>query len=107
MNEGLAKLYTGDFNSMNQEQQADGSVIITLSKHGEDKIYRFRVKDLYGEHEEVLEHEIIVGASTPVIARSQKVMEQRPETNSGFTKTPKRIGNKLHNLWSNIRRNWI
>ena len=57
--EGLRRLYTGDFNTMNQERQLDGSVIITLSKDGDDKIYRFRVKDLYGENEEVLEHEVI------------------------------------------------
>ena len=59
MIEGLRKLYTGDFNGAKQEEQSDGSVIITLAKRGEDKTYRFRVKDLYGEHEEVLEHEVI------------------------------------------------
>lgn len=57
--EGLRKLKSGDFNDMGQEGQPDGSVIITLSKRGENKTYRFRVKDLYGEHEEVLEHEVI------------------------------------------------
>ena len=56
---GLRKLYLGDFNSMNQEWQPDGSVIITLAKDGETKSYRFRVRDLYGEHEEVLEHKVI------------------------------------------------
>ena len=59
MKEGLRKLYTGDFNDMQQEGQPDGSVIITLSKRGEHKAYRFKVKDLYGEHEEVLEHKVI------------------------------------------------
>lgn len=57
--EGLKKLKAGDFNSMTQAPQPDGSVIITLSKRGENKTYRFRVRDLYGEHEEVLEHEVI------------------------------------------------
>lgn len=42
---------------MNQEWQPDGSVIITLSKRDNPIIYRLRVKDLYGEHEEVLEYE--------------------------------------------------
>jgi hypothetical protein len=37
----------------------DGSVIITLAKDGENKLYRFRVKDLFGPNEEVLEHEVI------------------------------------------------
>ena len=59
MKEGLSKLYTGNFNTMSQDWQPDGSVVITLSKDGEDKSYRFKVKDLYGEHEEVLEHEVI------------------------------------------------
>lgn len=59
MKEGLSRLYTGDFNVMSQEQQPDGSVLITLSKDDEDKLYRFKVKDLYGEHEELLEHEVI------------------------------------------------
>ncbi len=58
MLKALEKLKTGDFNNMNQERQPDGSVIITLSKRGEGKVYRFRVKDLYGENEEVLEEEI-------------------------------------------------
>lgn len=56
---GYNKLYTGDFNDMQQEWQSDGAVIITLSKRGENKTHRFKVKDLYGEHEEVLEHEVI------------------------------------------------
>lgn len=59
MQEGLKKLKAGDFNSMNQAPQPDGSVIITLSKRGENKIYRFKVRDLYGPDEKVLEHEII------------------------------------------------
>jgi len=59
MREGLKKLYSGDFNTMGQEKQPDGSVIITLSKRGENKSYRFRVKDLYGENEEVLDHRVI------------------------------------------------
>lgn len=59
MIEGLRKLYTGDFNYWEGVEQKDGSLVITLSKEGEDKAYRFRVKDLYGEHEEVLEHEVI------------------------------------------------
>jgi RNA polymerase-interacting CarD/CdnL/TRCF family regulator len=57
--EGLDKLKSGDFNSMNQEPQPDGSVIITLSKRREGKTYRFRVRNLYKENQEVLEHEII------------------------------------------------
>jgi len=56
---GIEKLKAGDFNSMSQEWQLDGSVIITLSKRGEGKVYKFRVKDLYKLTEEVLEEEEI------------------------------------------------
>ena len=59
MNEGLEKLRAGDFNYMSQERQSDDLVIITLSKRGEKKVYKFKVKDLYGENEEVLWEEII------------------------------------------------
>lgn len=55
---GIQKLKAGDFNDMSQEEQPDGSVIITLSKRGEDKTYRFQVTDLYGENEELLWEEI-------------------------------------------------
>jgi len=58
MSEALDKLKAGDFNDMSQEKQPDGSILITLSKRGEGKVYRFRVKDLYGKNEEVLEEEI-------------------------------------------------
>ena len=56
---GVDKLKSGDFNEMSQEVQSDGSVIITLSKRGEGKVYRFKIKDLYGENEEVLWEEEI------------------------------------------------
>jgi len=59
MQEGLKKLYAGDFNSMHQQRQPDGSIVIILSTSGEKKSYKFRVKDLYGPDEEVLEHEVI------------------------------------------------
>ena len=54
----LEKLKKGKFNTMSQEWQPDGSVIITLSKRGEGKVYKFKVKDLYGKNEEVLSEEV-------------------------------------------------
>jgi len=56
--EGLKKLKTGEFNALDQIEQPDGSVIITLTKRGDDKTYRFQVKDLYGPDEEVLWEEV-------------------------------------------------
>lgn len=76
MQEGLKKLKAGDFNSMNQALQSDGTVVITLSKRGENKTYRFRVKDLYGEHEEVLEHKVIpIGPPPWVLDRMKEAKE--------------------------------
>jgi len=54
---GLEKLKTGDFNYMMQEQQPDGSVIITLSKRGEGKVYKFRVRNLYQPDEKEVDLE--------------------------------------------------
>lgn len=77
--EGLHKLYAGDFNTLNQEWQDDGSVIITLTKRSENKIYRFRVKDLYGENEEVLEYEGIEVKLPPHIeARMKEARGEKP-----------------------------
>jgi len=59
MQEGLRKLYTGQFNTMTQEHLADGTVTITLSSHDGNKVYRFRVKNLYQKDEELLEDEVI------------------------------------------------
>lgn len=52
----LARLHDGDFNYMGQEQQSDGTVLITLAKDGEPKGYRFRVRDLYGPNEEEVDY---------------------------------------------------
>lgn len=65
MTEGLRKLKSGDFNDMSQEQLPDGSQIITLSKRGENKTYRFRVKDLYGENEQ----EVDIATGKPIAKR--------------------------------------
>ena len=53
------KLQDGDFNTMNQEEQPNGSIVVKLIKRGDSHIYMMKVKDLYGEHEEVLKEEII------------------------------------------------
>ena len=65
MSEGLEKLKAGDFNDMNQEWQPDGSVIITLSKRGDDKVCRFRVRDLYEKNE----REVNIATGKPIPKR--------------------------------------
>ena len=54
----LDALKNGGFNVMNQERQPDGSMVIRLLSHKDNKLYRFQVKDLYGENEEVLWEEV-------------------------------------------------
>jgi len=49
----IERLKTGDFNNMSQEEQADGSVIVTLTKRGDPLVYKMKVKNLYGKEEEV------------------------------------------------------
>lgn len=76
---GLNRLYRGEVNYMKQEPQPDGSVIITISKHGEGKTHRFRVKDLYGENEDVLEHEVIEYKSPQFILDRMKQAKEMSE----------------------------
>lgn len=83
---GLEKLYTGDFNVMNQQWQPDGSVIITLSKRGENKTYRLRVRDLYGEHEELLEHKVILHKTPKWIKDRVKEAKKHHATSKPITK---------------------
>lgn len=53
--DGLEKLKSGDFNDMSQKHLPDGSVIITLTSRKWPGVERFRVKDLYGPNEEVVD----------------------------------------------------
>jgi len=59
MKEGLRRLYSGDFNTVDVEPLPDGSTLITLQRSGEGKVYKFKVRNLYKENEEVLEEEVI------------------------------------------------
>ena len=52
------RLRLGEFNYMNQEHQADGSVLITLTKRGDPHVYRMYVLHLYQPNERVLREEI-------------------------------------------------
>jgi len=49
----IERLKKGNFNDMNQEEQPDGSVIVTLVKRGDPHVYKMKVKNLYGKDEEV------------------------------------------------------
>lgn len=53
------RLALGEFNNMDQAHQPDGSVIVTLTKRGDNHVYRMWVSDLYKASEQVLREEIV------------------------------------------------
>ena len=59
---GLQALKKGKFNTMQQVWQPDGSVIITLIDNKTDKVYKLRVRDLYGENEQ----EVDIATGEPI-----------------------------------------
>ena len=79
-------LYTGQFNIMRQHRLPDGTREVTVVKRGEGKAYRFTVRDLYGEHEEVLKHEVveIKAQRKPWVAeRMRKAQEEQRREKHG------------------------
>jgi hypothetical protein len=52
------RLAKGDFNHMSGVGQPDGSVLVTLTKRGDPKVYKVKVKNLYQPNEEVLEEKV-------------------------------------------------
>jgi len=66
MHAAMRKLKEGDFNNMSQEHQPDGSVIITLTSRMWEGVERFRVRDLYGPNEEVVD----VDTGQPIAERN-------------------------------------
>lgn len=56
---GQRRLYSGDYNYLNQEWQPDGTVIVTVSGGRSGQVHRLHIRDLWGEHEEVLTEQII------------------------------------------------
>ena len=81
----ISKLYAGDFNTMNVEQQPDGSQTITLTKDGENKVYRFRVTNLYQEDEELLEDEVLTVETPKHIKKRVKEAMKDAEKETGET----------------------
>ncbi|GAH96280.1 unnamed protein product [marine sediment metagenome] len=56
---GIDMLRSGDWNSMEVEIQADGTQIVKLTKDGENKGYRLKMRNMCMKNEEVLEDEEI------------------------------------------------
>lgn len=57
MTQGQRRLYSGDYNSMQQDRQPDGTVIVTVSGGRTPLVHRMHIRDLWGENEEVLSEE--------------------------------------------------
>jgi len=51
------RLANGTFNYMSQEAQPDGSLLVTLTKRGDNHVYRMFVLHLYQPNEQVLREE--------------------------------------------------
>jgi len=51
-------LANGNFNHMDQARQPDGSLIVTLRKRGDPRVYKMAVRDLYRPAEVVLWEEV-------------------------------------------------
>lgn len=54
LTEGQRRLYSGDYNYINQEWQGDGSVIVTVQGGKSGRTHRLHVVALNEEAEEVL-----------------------------------------------------
>jgi len=54
--EMLAK---GQFNHMSQAAQPDGSLLVTLTRRGDSRVYRMWVTGLYTTAERVIREEVI------------------------------------------------
>lgn len=54
LTEGQRRLYSGDYNYINQEWQGDGSVIVTVQGGKSGRTHQLHVVDLNKEAEEVL-----------------------------------------------------
>ncbi len=52
------RLTRHEFNTMNQAKQPDGSLLVTLTKHDDNHVYRMWVRDLYKPTEQVIKEEI-------------------------------------------------
>ncbi len=52
------RLGRGDFNYMSQHVEPDGSTLVTLTKHGDPRIYRMWATGLYTAQERVIREEI-------------------------------------------------
>ena len=51
------RLAKGDFNHMSQAVQPDGSLLVTLTRRGDPRVYKLWVRDLYKPGELVIKEQ--------------------------------------------------
>lgn len=59
--EATELLKAGGYNYLSQDLQPDGSVLVTLRKRGDPRVYTFRARDLYGPNEEIFDEHVTGG----------------------------------------------
>jgi len=78
MTPGQLRLYSGDYNYMQQAWQPDGSIVIRLSGGKSGRTHLFHVRNLWKEDEEVLFEDEIV--SQPPAWMRKRLKEARKMT---------------------------
>ena len=62
------RLYSGDYNYLDQDWQPDGTVIVTVSGGRSGQLHRAHIRDLWGKDEEVITEESVHPGPPPHIA---------------------------------------
>lgn len=77
---GQRRLYSGDYNYLNQEWQPDGTVIVTVAGGRSGQVHRLHMRDLWGKDEEVLTEESVDPRPPPhIAARLAAAAKEPPE----------------------------
>lgn len=78
---GQRRLYGGDYNYMNQANQADGTVVVQISGGKSGQVHIMHFRGLWGEHEEVLTEVVLPPGPPPWIrARLEEAKEALDES---------------------------
>jgi len=75
---GQRRLYSGDYNYMSQAHQPDGTVVVQISGGKSGQVHMMHIRDLWGEHEEVLTEERLPEGPPPHIAARLAEVKKEP-----------------------------
>jgi len=74
---GQRRLYSGDYNYLSQKWQPDGTVAVQISGGKSGQVHIMHVRDLWGEHEQVLtEVRLPEGPSPHILARFDEAKKE-------------------------------